>query len=445
MGTVERLKKTPRESWEILVSTWGIWLLNAFDMGVILALGATLIGLFGFSSYEWFLIVGGLYLVRAIFTIPWSVLSDKWGSGWKRRRLWGVLIAFYSIVSAVCILPAVALNKFLFWPVRFLVQLTSESGETIATAVVSEWFPDESRGFAVGLQHTGFPIGFLVAGVAASWVMNTFGQDRWYLVFAGTLISFVFLTWYWYRSTPGDQNRVYEKIKERGLTPPHGGETVNSPESLGDIFTVFGKTNVQVTTVYIAVSMAVWTLWVSIFPAFMTNIVGVAYENAAALSVVWTLTGAFFQFFWPTVSDSIGRKRLLVVASLWMGSTFLFLPFVNSIVTIIALQLAYGLFLNAVYPLGFALIIDSASDNAVATGLSVSTAGMWLGGGVIMIALSPIIDMFGGWGAAQGYHVLFAIMVVLTYAMAILMYVYGEETVGPHADVDRSTDPATAD
>lgn len=433
-GTLERLKTTPRLAWEILIATWGIWLLNAFDMGVIFALGATLIEEFGFTSTVWLSVLAGLYFVRALFTLPWSILSDRLGSGWRRKRLWSALITFYSLISVICVIPVVALSATIFWPIRYAVQLFSESGETIGIATVSEWFPEENRGFAIGLHHTGFPIGFLIAGWASSWVLGAFGNDQWYLIFFGTLFSFPFLAWYYYRSTEENQQSVYQRMRNRGLTPPHGEEATHETASLRESLSVFRNINVRVTAIYIAVSMAVWTLWVSIFPAYMSNIVGLNYAAAAGLSVVWTLTGAFFQFFWPTVSDRIGRKRLLVVAAIWMGTVFLFLPLVNSVAAIIAIQLAYGVFLNAVYPLGFSMIADSVAEDSVATGISVSTTGLWVGGAIILFTLSPVISMFGGWTDPTGYNILYGVMVVLTYAIGLMMYVWGKETVGPKAE-----------
>jgi MFS family permease len=429
-GFFGNIKKTPGLTLEILVSTWGIWVLNAFEMGLMFALGATLIEFFGLSSVEWLTILGALTWMRAIFAIPWAAVSDQVGSGYKRRNLWTFLVIFYSAISLLAVIPFIAVNLLYFLLTRFAVQVFSESGETIGVATISEWFPEETRGFGVGVHHTGFPLGFLVGGWVGSWFLSTFGTDQWYLAFSVTLLSIPFILWYFVRATKANHEQVYEEIRERGLTVPHGEETTHQGTNWSEQLSVFKNRNVAVVTIYVGVAYAVWSIWSGIFPAYINNIVGgLSMAQVAGLAVIWTITGAFFQGFWPTVSDRVGRKRLLTIGAFWVAAVFMYNPFIGSVAGIIAMQLLYGVFSNAVYPLSFAMIADEAPDHAVATGISIAGGALWVAGGTVLIVLSPIIDMFGGWTDPTGYNILFVIMIAAMILLGIFTGVFGQETV----------------
>lgn len=429
-GFVGNIKQTPRLTLEILVSTWAIWVLNAFEMGLMFALGATLIEFFSLSSTEWLTILGVLTWMRAIFAIPWAALSDQVGSGYKRRNLWTFLVIFYSAISLLAVIPFIAVNLTYFLITRLAVQVFSESGETIGVATISEWFPEETRGFGVGVHHTGFPLGFLVGGWVGSWFLGTFGTDQWYLAFSVTLLSIPFILWYFVRATEENHETVYKEIRNRGLTVPHGEDTTTQGGSWTEQLSVFYNRNVAVVTIYVGVAYGVWSIWSGIFPAYINNIVGgLSMAEVAGLSVIWTLTGAFFQAFWPTVSDRIGRKRLLTIGAFWVAIVFMYNPFIGSVAGIIGMQLLYGVFSNAVYPLSFAMIADEAPDHAVATGISIAGGTLWVAGGTVLIVLSPIIDMMGGWTDPRGYNILFGIMIVAMLALGIFTHVLGRETV----------------
>ena len=108
---------------------------------------------------------------------------------------------------------------------------------------------------------------------------------------------------------------------------------------------------------------------------------------------------------------------------------FMYNPFIGSVAGIIAMQLLYGVFSNAVYPLSFAMIADEAPDHAVATGISIAGGALWVAGGTVLIVLSPIIDMFGGWTDPTGYNILFVIMIAAMILLGIFTGVFGQETV----------------
>ncbi len=53
---------------------------------------------------------------------------------------------------------------------RVGVNLGAGWGEPVGVSNTAEWWPKEKRGFALGVHHTGYPIGALLSGVVASFV-----------------------------------------------------------------------------------------------------------------------------------------------------------------------------------------------------------------------------------------------------------------------------------
>src|SRR5699024_11329702 len=52
--------------------------------------------------------------------------------------------------------------------------------EPVNVAIVAEWWPKEHRGFAVGVHHTGVPIGQFLAGALIAIVL---GSAHWSAAF----------------------------------------------------------------------------------------------------------------------------------------------------------------------------------------------------------------------------------------------------------------------
>ncbi len=414
--------------WGMTISTWAIWLMNCFNFGVVWALGPLLIDRWYLTPAAWTLFLAVMQWTRGAFGVPGAAISDKIGSGYKRKYFWGVMIVFYTIVSFLTAFRTISMTFIRFILVRCGVQIGCGVEETVRPSVVAEVWPDEHRGFALGLTHTGFPFGVLLAGLLVSWTLGRFGSDNWRYVFYFTLISFVPLVWYYLISTKGAYEKAYVEFDRKGLTKPSLAREVSEVSGGQLVARTLKIRNVQSSAINAGLFMAVISMFMAFYPKYLSEIHGFNYAQVAALAVVWSITGAIFQVLLPWWSDRLGRKPVLTLAAIWMGLVMIALPFCTTLLLVILVQIAYGFVINAVYPILYAVGAESAEKGGVATAVSVVALVLFLLGGGFPLLVSPLIQVFGGWGVARGYIWIFGIMAALCFIAAAIQHWRTTET-----------------
>lgn len=412
-------------AWGVLGVTWAIWTMNTFDFALVSVLAPSIVTEFGISATFFGNAVALLLLCRAIVDMPVASLSDKLGSGWRRRVLWAPIVVFYAVVSTLTAIKALSGSVYSFFALRAGVNIGGVACETIGVTQTSEWWSKRHRGFAVGLHHTGFPIGSFLAGQAAALVLNVAGNENWRYVFWFSLISLPLVYVYWRLARPENLKAVYERMDENGLERPHGEE--ESVRSSTPWREVFANKEIVLASVYTMFFMAVFFMFSTAFPLYLAFVGGYSFAEVASYSVIWAVTGAVFQVLLPSWSDHIGRKPLLVGAGIYAGIIMLLLQTATSLVMVFGAQILYGVVLNAIYPICFSAAADSAPKGRVASSLSVTFTGLWLAAAIAAWGTGHLIDLGGGLESKSGYLTVFYVMSGLSFA-AGLIYMFASET-----------------
>jgi MFS family permease len=414
-------------AWWALAVTWAIWVLNAMDYAFVSVLSPVIVSEFGISSTALGAFVAGLLLLRVIADLPIAAWSDRLGSGWRRRTLWAPVIIFYAIVSALTAIKAISFNAWAFFALRGAVNIGSVACETIGISATSEWWAKTQRGFAVGLHHTGFPIGSFVAGQLTALVLAVFGNENWRYVFWFSLLSLPFVALYWWLSSPDKFEKVYRRMDENELERPYTAEETVRAEV--PWWHVFKEKEVVLAAVYTAIFMSVFLMFAIAFPLYLAFVGGYSFAQVASYAVIWALTGALFQVLLPSFSDYVGRKPILVGAGLYAGVILLLLPYATNVYMVFGVQILYGVVLNAIYPICFSVCADASPPGRVATSISISTTFLWLAAAVATLATGWLIDLGGGVESQSGYLTVFYLMSGLSFAAGI-MYLFARETAG---------------
>jgi MFS family permease len=276
---------------------------------------------------------------------------------------------------------------FSFFLLRAAVNVGAVACETIGVTATAEWWARRQRGFAVGFHHTGFPIGTFIAGQLVAFVLAVFGTDNWRNVFWFSLLSLPLVALYWWLSTPGKFEEVHRRMDDNGLERPDAGEGTARPE--GPWWGVLRQREVVLAAAYSGLFMAVFFMFSIAFPAYLAFVGGFSFAQVASYAVVWAITGALFQVLLPTLSDRIGRKPILVGAGLYAGAVLLLLPYATSALMVFGVQILYGVVLNAVYPICYAVCADAAPRGRTATAISISTTLLFFAAAV---AVTPIVS-----------------------------------------------------
>jgi Sugar phosphate permease len=435
MATLKKasLRSIHRHSWVSLLVCWMIWILNAYDREIVLRLGPTISKNFDLSADQWGTVATVIMLALALLDIPGSMWSDRYGGGWKRARFQVPLVLGYTAISFLSGFKALSGNLATFVALRVGVNLGAGWGEPVGVSNTAEWWPVERRGFALGAHHTGYPIGAMLSGLVASFVIGTFGEENWRYVFFFAFVVALPLMIFWARySTPQRITELYVDIAAQGMTAP---DSAPPSQVKGHAWRTFVATlrnrNIALTAgstlltqvVYMGVNIAL--------PAYLYNIAGLSLAESAGMSVVFTLTGILGQLVWPSLSDIIGRRITLIICGLWMAVSVGAFYFASTMTLIIVVQLLFGLVANAVWPIYYAVACDSAEPSAISTANGIITTAMFIGGGLAPVLMGSLISMGGGWTSLHGYSVCFLVMAGCALGGALLQLLCQRATPSP--------------
>lgn len=435
MATLKKasLRNIHRHSWVSLLVCWMIWILNAYDREIVLRLGPTISKNFDLSADQWGTVATVIMLALALLDIPGSMWSDRYGGGWKRARFQVPLVLGYTAISFLSGFKALSGNLATFVALRVGVNLGAGWGEPVGVSNTAEWWPVERRGFALGAHHTGYPIGAMLSGLVASFVIGTFGEENWRYVFFFAFVVALPLMIFWARySTAQRITELYVDIAAQGMTAP---DSAPPSQVKGHAWRTFVATlrnrNIALTAgstlltqvVYMGVNIAL--------PAYLYNIAGLSLAESAGMSVVFTLTGILGQLVWPSLSDIIGRRITLIICGLWMAVSVGAFYFASTMTLIIVVQLLFGLVANAVWPIYYAVACDSADPSAISTANGIITTAMFIGGGLAPVLMGSLISMGGGWTSLHGYSVCFLVMAGCALGGALLQLFCQRATPSP--------------
>lgn len=399
-----------RYSWVSLLVCWLIWVINAYDREIILRLGPSISASFNLSPDAWGVIAALIMLSLAILPIPGSAMSDKYGGGEKRAKFQVPIVIGMAVLSFISGLKLISHNIVLFLALRFGVNLGAGWGEPVGVSNTAEWWPKEKRGFALGAHHTGYPVGSLLSGLMAAFVLSWFGSDGWsYAFFLAVFIAVPVMVFWAKYSTKDKIVTLYRDFDAKGLTRPDSIENLRG-HAKGLLKRTVMTPAITVTAVTTMLTQIVYMGVNTVLPPYLYNVVGLSLAESAGLSVVFALTGIFGQIIWPSLSDRIGRKLTIIICGIWMAASVAALYFAMTSLLVVIVQLVFGLVANAVWPIYYAAASDSAPDGGTSTANGVITTAMFLGGGIAPVLIGRLVTLGGGWEASTGYVYCFLTM-----------------------------------
>jgi MFS family permease len=392
-------------SWATLGVTTGAILMTAVDGGILPAVLPAIQDEFELNNAQAGLVnsmfFGGLIVGALLF--GW--LSDRIGTGYRRSWTWNVAMLIGIIGGALTFGLAGSFAAFLL--LRIPMGISRGGSEPVNVALVSEWWPKEYRGFAVGVHHTGFPLGQFLTGALIAAVLGFAGWQEAFLLIP--LLGIPIIVLQAFIGTRRNQQKVYDWIDTHGYTKPLP-ELSTRPKGLGlaPVKEALASPNVRWSVVLIFLFLWAETAAVT----FLTGQL-VAQEIdlglAALLAGASGLTGWIGQVVWGAWSDHAGRKfaiRFLVVG--WAAS-MLAMIFITSPASAWIVLLAWGLFRNAPFPVVYALLIDSVPRAAgTAMGIMIGVAL-----GVSGVLAGPVAGWIIDTGGFAVHYIVLAVICLL--------------------------------
>jgi MFS transporter, SHS family, lactate transporter len=147
------------------------WTLDAFDFFVIVFLIDTLSRQFGVSKKEIVFTTTATLAMRPVGALIFGLLADRYG----RRIPLMANVIYFSIIELLC---GFAPNYTIFLILRALFGIGMGGEWGVGASLAMEAAPVRWRGILSGMLQSGYAVGYLLAAVAARFVLPAFGW-RW--------------------------------------------------------------------------------------------------------------------------------------------------------------------------------------------------------------------------------------------------------------------------
>jgi MFS transporter, SHS family, lactate transporter len=147
------------------------WTLDAFDFFVIVFLYDTLAHEFSVSKKAIVLTTAATLALRPVGALLFGLLSDRYG----RRIPLIANVLYFSLIEVLC---GFAPNYKMFFILRALFGIGMGGEWGVGASLAMEAAPKRWRGILSGILQSGYSMGYLLASVAARFVLPSLGW-RW--------------------------------------------------------------------------------------------------------------------------------------------------------------------------------------------------------------------------------------------------------------------------
>ena len=273
------------------------WGLDAFDFMLWALVVATLIPVFGMSKSTVGLMGSIALLGAAAGGLLFGVIADRYG---RTRALMGSIL-IYSIFTAACGL-AQSLTQLAIFRVCLGVGMGGEWGS--GAALVSESFPAEHRGKALGFVQSAWAVGYGAAAIVTGLVLPRWG---WRAVFFVGVLPALLTLWIRRRVEEPEIWRTRAKADRTDAVHPTFKHLFRGR---------LGRLTLAVTLMNACTLFGWWGLniWIPPYLSLPPSQGGIGLTTAVvSVLVVVMEVGRWFGYIsFGYMADALGRKRAYV-------------------------------------------------------------------------------------------------------------------------------------
>ncbi len=196
---VDKLNKTPRYAWVILVITYLASITAPLGQFKVTAIAGEIIGAFGMNYAQFGMLMTCMAIIGAILAFPAAFICRKIG------------LRATCVVAMLCVivggLMEVSTNMVALLYVGRLFEGVGLGLIGVASpTVISLWFPEKTRGLALGVWCTWVPMAITIDFNVAPEISNAFGWAAVFYVCVGFAVLALVLFVVFYRVPAGQSN-----------------------------------------------------------------------------------------------------------------------------------------------------------------------------------------------------------------------------------------------
>jgi MFS transporter, SHS family, lactate transporter len=264
------------------------WTLDAFDFFVIVFLMDTLAAQFHVSKSAIIATLAYTLAMRPVGAVIFGLLADRYG----RRGPLMANVIFFSVVELLC---GFAPNYTVFLVLRTIYGIGMGGEWGVGASLAMESAPGRWRGLLSGVVQCGYSIGYLLAAVAARFILPVWG---WRAMFwAGGLPALLaFYVRYRVREPEAwKQNRV-----------PNVGLILRSAAEHWKLFLYL----VALMTFMMFLSHGTQDL----YPDFLRSAHGFSVSTVSMMAILYNIGAIAGAIFFGHLSERLGRRGSMIAA-----------------------------------------------------------------------------------------------------------------------------------
>ncbi|RAK58941.1 hypothetical protein DJ021_03555 [Phenylobacterium hankyongense] len=385
--------------WIVIGLLWLCALLNSADRSILVAVMPQI-------RDEFHLTPTGLALVTSVFFWVYAgaaFLTSLLGDRVPRSQVILGGIIFWSLATG---LVSFSTGFAMLIGVRALVSVGEATYYPSATALISDWHPNRTRGRALSIHQTGVFAGAGLGSLAAGMIADRMGWRAPFLIFAAAGFVVALLLWRFLRDSPSRQAQQAHVTEVKPL------RTVLAIRPALVLCGVFFLAN--------AASNGV-TVWA---PTFVHDLLGINLAQSALWgSATINIAGFVFVPLGGILADTLAaRSRIGRFYTLAIGlalAAVLLLPLLvaNSAMMVglvlLASSAGKGLFDGCIY----AAMHDVVPPQARATAVGLMTMTGFVGAGLaplFVARMGEVLGMAAAMTSASGLYLLAVILLLAT-------------------------------
>jgi SHS family lactate transporter-like MFS transporter len=284
--------------WHTVVACFLGWTLDAFDFFVVVFLVGTLADGFNVSktAIVWTLTI--TLATRPAGAFLFGLLADRYG----RRNTLMANVAFYSMIELLC---GFAPSFTVFIILRALYGLGMGGEWGIGASLTMETVPRRWRGILSGVLQSGYPIGYLLAAVAARFILPMWGWRAMFWIGAAPALLVLYIR----AGVP--ESKAWLQHREADVTA---------------ILRTVGRH--WKSFLYLVLMMTLM-MFLShgtqdLYPDFLKSARQIKPSTVSDIAVLYNLGAVLGSIFFGYLSERIGRRRSMLGA---IGVALVVIPF----------------------------------------------------------------------------------------------------------------------
>ncbi len=272
------------------------WMLDAMDIMLYSMVLAQLMKAFGMSKSTGGLLVSLTLLASAVGGVLFGIVADRIG---RVKALMGSIL-IYSVFTGACGLSTTIWQLALF---RVLLGLGMGGEWATGAALVSETWPSEHRGKALGFMQSSWAVGYALAAGVTALVLPRFGPNGWRAVFFIGVLPALLTLW------------IRRRVEEPDIWKAHRQKRDAAAER-SDFFEIFRPPYLRNTVVTTLMNAGTMFAWWGLFTWIPSYLALSPAEGGWGMSIVQSATwiiimqaGMWLGYVsFGFICDRLGRK-----------------------------------------------------------------------------------------------------------------------------------------